>query len=67
MQAFETNMNCQVSARDIYKSFIICHMQKYCMTEINRAKEMEVVNFLWNPVWAEDACGIIAELITLCG
>ncbi len=67
VQASKTKTNCQVSFRYICKAFIICHMLKCCMAQINIAKELEVVNLLRNPVWAEDACGIIAELITLCG
>lgn len=35
------------------------------MTQINREKELQAVNLLWNPVWAEDASEITSELITV--
>lgn len=67
LQVYETNTNCQVSSGAIYKGFVICHMLKYCMTQMNREKELEAVNLLWNSVWAQDASEIMDELIALCG
>lgn len=39
MPECETNTNGQVSSRDIYKGFVICHVLTCCTTQANRVNE----------------------------